>query len=425
MPARGHHRLDAGAAAAGRCLHARGVPVLQVYGSTETCPIAVYTRLGGDLPAPARPACPACCARRAIVDDAGREVPPGTAGEVVVRGPNVLFEYWGNAEATARGAARRLVPHRRHRHARRATGISIIHDRKKNMIISGGENIYPAEVERVLHEHPAVAEAAVIGRADPKWQEVPVAYIVRRAGMRDRRRADRCASASAQLARFKVPREYRVRGRAAAQRARQGAAFPAEGAARRQVIAGCQLTEMTMRIAVLGGGNGSFAAAGDLALAGHDVRLWRRDRAAVAAHRAAGGTITVKDFRGRHEAKLSLVTNDIAEAVRGAELILCPAPATAQPDIATRARAASGRRTGRVPAARHLRLDAVRQGRARCRQPRRGRLCRDRHAALAHAQARAVRGRDHHPRQAAADRRVSADPEGPCARASSAAPFPA
>ena len=89
-----------------------------------------------------------------------------------------------------------------------------------------------------------------------------------------------------------------------------------------------------MRIAVLGGGNGSFAAAGDMALAGHEVRLWRRDRAAVEAHNAAGGTILVKDFRGAHEAKLALVTNDIAAAIDGAELILCPAPATAQPDIA-------------------------------------------------------------------------------------------
>ena len=58
-----------------------------------------------------------------------------------------------------------------------------------------------------------------------------------------------------------------------------------------------------MRIAVLGGGNGSFAAAGDFALAGHDVRLWRRDREAVEAHRAAGGVIAIKDFRGRHEAR--------------------------------------------------------------------------------------------------------------------------
>ena len=89
-----------------------------------------------------------------------------------------------------------------------------------------------------------------------------------------------------------------------------------------------------MRIAVLGGGNGSFAAAGDFALTGHEVRLWRRDVASVAAHNAAGGIITVKDFRGRHAAKPSLITDDIAAAARGAELILCPAPATAQADIA-------------------------------------------------------------------------------------------
>jgi opine dehydrogenase len=89
-----------------------------------------------------------------------------------------------------------------------------------------------------------------------------------------------------------------------------------------------------MRIAVLGGGNGSMAAAGDFALAGHEVRLWRRDKAAVAAHRAAGGAIVIKDFAGRHEAKPALVTDDIGAAVRDAELILCPAPATAQTDIA-------------------------------------------------------------------------------------------
>ena len=89
-----------------------------------------------------------------------------------------------------------------------------------------------------------------------------------------------------------------------------------------------------MRIAVLGGGNGSFAAAGDLALAGHDIRLWRRDREAAAAHRAAGGLIVVKDFRGSHEAKPALITDDIAAALRDAELILCPAPAPAQSDIA-------------------------------------------------------------------------------------------
>jgi opine dehydrogenase len=91
-----------------------------------------------------------------------------------------------------------------------------------------------------------------------------------------------------------------------------------------------------LKIAVLGGGNGSFAAAGDFAMQGHEVRLWRRDEAQVAEHRADGSRIVVKDSNGRHEVKLALVSTDIAEAVHGAEMILCPAPAFAQPDIAAR-----------------------------------------------------------------------------------------
>jgi len=89
-----------------------------------------------------------------------------------------------------------------------------------------------------------------------------------------------------------------------------------------------------VKIAVLGGGNGSFAAAGDFALQGHDVRLWRRDADMVEAHRAAGARIVVKDVNGRHDVQLSLVTTDIGAAVAGTELILCPAPAFAQTDIA-------------------------------------------------------------------------------------------
>jgi opine dehydrogenase len=89
-----------------------------------------------------------------------------------------------------------------------------------------------------------------------------------------------------------------------------------------------------LKVTVLGGGNGSFAAAGDFALQGHDVRLWRRDAAMVAKHRAAGSRVTVKDANGRHEVRLALVTADIAEATSGAELILCPAPAFAQHEIA-------------------------------------------------------------------------------------------
>lgn len=89
-----------------------------------------------------------------------------------------------------------------------------------------------------------------------------------------------------------------------------------------------------MKIAVLGGGNGSFAAAGDFALQGQEVRLWRRDADAVAAHRAAGSRIVVKNAQGTHDTQLALVTTDIAEAIRDVELILCPTPAFAQPDIA-------------------------------------------------------------------------------------------
>ncbi|QAU45858.1 NAD/NADP-dependent octopine/nopaline dehydrogenase family protein [Bradyrhizobium guangzhouense] len=91
-----------------------------------------------------------------------------------------------------------------------------------------------------------------------------------------------------------------------------------------------------MKIAVLGGGNGSFAAAGDFALSGHEVRLWRRDANQVETHRAAGSRILVKDHNGRHDVKLALVTTDIAEAVSGVELVVCPAPAFAQQDIARR-----------------------------------------------------------------------------------------
>ena len=89
-----------------------------------------------------------------------------------------------------------------------------------------------------------------------------------------------------------------------------------------------------MKIAVLGGGNGSFAAAGDFALQGHDVRLWRRDADQAAEHHAAGSRIILKDSNGRHDVRLILVTTDIAKAACDAELILCPAPAFAQPDIA-------------------------------------------------------------------------------------------
>ena len=183
----------------------RGVPVLQVYGSTETCPIAVYTRLGGDLAREGSTGLPGLCCEAAIMDDAGNELPAGTPGEIAVRGPNVFFEYWGNETAT-----REALHDGWYRSGdigrRDADGYFWVHDRKKNLIISGGENIYPAEVERVMLEHPDVAECAVIGRPDPRWDEVPIAYVIRRkGGLVDAEGLK--VHIQLQLARFKVPRE--------------------------------------------------------------------------------------------------------------------------------------------------------------------------------------------------------------------------
>ena len=143
-----------------------------------------------------------------VVDDAGRELPPDTAGEIVVRGPNVFCEYWRN-EAATREALRDGWYRTGDVASRDANGYFMVRDRKKNLIISGGEIIYPAEVERVLLEHPAIADCAVIGRPDPKWDEVPVAYVMVRADhvvYTD----DLHAHVLAQLARFKVPREFIV-----------------------------------------------------------------------------------------------------------------------------------------------------------------------------------------------------------------------
>jgi fatty-acyl-CoA synthase len=149
---------------------------------------------------------PGLCCEAAVVDDSGAELPPDMPGEIALRGPNVFFEYWGNETAT-----REVLRDGWFRSGdigrRDADGYFFVHDRKKNMIISGGENIYPAEVERVLLEHPAVADCGVIGRPDAKWDEVPVAYVIPRAGcVADAETLK--AHVSAQLARFKVPREF-------------------------------------------------------------------------------------------------------------------------------------------------------------------------------------------------------------------------
>jgi fatty-acyl-CoA synthase len=183
----------------------RGVPVLQVYGSTETCPIAIYTRLGGDLSREGSTGLPGLCCEAAIVDRDGREVAAGTPGEIVVRGPNVFTEYWSNADAT-RLALQDGWFRTGDIGERDVDGYVRVLERKNNLIISGGENVYPAEVERVLMEHPDVVACGVIGRPDPHWDEVPVAFVVKREGA-SLNANDLRVHLQAQLARFKVPRE--------------------------------------------------------------------------------------------------------------------------------------------------------------------------------------------------------------------------
>ena len=140
-----------------------------------------------------------------IWDDHGRSVGAGERGEIVMRGPKVFKGYWRDPDATA-AAFKGGWFHTGDIGMRDADGYLFIVDRLKDMIVSGGENIAGSEVERVLYEHDAVLEAAVVGRPDERWGEVPVAFVVLRAG------ADVSADALVEhcrgrIARFKVPKE--------------------------------------------------------------------------------------------------------------------------------------------------------------------------------------------------------------------------
>jgi fatty-acyl-CoA synthase len=114
-----------------------------------------------------------------VVDDELHEVPRGQIGEAVYRGPTVMRGYYGNPEATAEAFAGGWF-HSGDLVREDEDGYVYVVDRKKDMIISGGENIYPAEVEAVLRLHPGVADVAVVGLAHAKWVETPVAVVVAR-----------------------------------------------------------------------------------------------------------------------------------------------------------------------------------------------------------------------------------------------------
>ena len=139
-----------------------------------------------------------------IWDGEGASVPAGERGEIVMRGPKVFKGYWRDPEATAAAFDGGWF-HTGDVGVRDEDGYLYIVDRFKDMIVSGGENIASSEIERVLYEHEAVLEAAVVARPDDRWGEVPVAFVVRRddATVTGDALLEHCR---AQLARFKVPK---------------------------------------------------------------------------------------------------------------------------------------------------------------------------------------------------------------------------
>ncbi len=187
-----------------RAVHARGVPMIQVWGATETCPVASYVhaedafeRVGS-----AGRAALGCALR--IVDAGGQDVPTGTAGEVLVRGGMVMSGYWRDPEATAAAFSDGWYRSGDCGHLD-AQGFLTIDGRLKDMIISGGENVSPAEVESVILECPDVAEAAVVGRPDTRWGEQVVAVVAPAPGAR--LTPERVIGLfDGRLARFKTPR---------------------------------------------------------------------------------------------------------------------------------------------------------------------------------------------------------------------------
>jgi len=186
---------------------ARGVALQQGYGMTETSP-AVLTLDRGDAVRKAGSAGkPVLHTEVRIVRPDGGDAAVDELGELWVRGPNVTPGYWNRPGANASsftdgwlhtGDATRID----------ADGFYTIVDRWKDMYISGGENVYPAEVESVLHQIGAVAEAAIIGIPDPQWGEVGLAIVAVKPGQ-TLTEAEIHTHCAANLARFKCPRLIR------------------------------------------------------------------------------------------------------------------------------------------------------------------------------------------------------------------------
>lgn len=189
--------------------HARAeVPLLQVYGATETCPIAAYQRAPDAAQHPGSVGKAALHCELRLVDDAGRDVPQGATGEIWIRGPNLMTGYWGKpAESTA--ALADGWYHSGDVGHLDQDGYLYVDGRRTDLIISGGENIYPAELENVLSQCPDLAEVAVVGRPDARWGEAVVAVVVPKPG-RQVSPESVVELLQGRVARYKLPREVVV-----------------------------------------------------------------------------------------------------------------------------------------------------------------------------------------------------------------------
>ncbi len=188
-------------------VHERGVPLIQVYGTTETCPIAAYLRIEDARRKAGAAGLPALYCALRIVDENDNDVPAGADGEILVRGPNVMQGYW-NAPAATATALRGGWYHSGDIGHVDVEGYLHVVARKYDLIISGGENIYPAEIENVLLEHPAIVEACVVGCPDERWGEAVVAAVVLKPGAR-LSTTDVMAMLDGRIARYKQPRAVR------------------------------------------------------------------------------------------------------------------------------------------------------------------------------------------------------------------------
>jgi fatty-acyl-CoA synthase len=187
-----------------RAVGARGVPLVQIYGSTETAPIAAYMPFRDTTARPASTGKPAMHCDIRLVDEEGHDVPVGEKGEILVRGPNVMTEYWKDPEAT-RAAFTNGWFHTEDIAHCDSDGFLYVDGRTKDMIISGGENVYPAAVESVLSECAEIQEVAVVGRPDDYWGEIVVAVVVADGGDPD---AEKILSfCEGRIANFQAPRE--------------------------------------------------------------------------------------------------------------------------------------------------------------------------------------------------------------------------